>query len=215
VFTGIVEERGEVCDLVRLRDSALLTIRGPLVTGDARPGDSIAVNGCCLTVVEVGDDGRFTADVMAETLARTTLGEARPGEAVNLERSVPVNGRLGGHIVQGHVDGSGRVLSRQSTDRWDLVEIGLPVELARYVAEKGSIAVDGVSLTVVDVRDGAEPAFTVALIPTTLKLTTLGLRTPGDDVNLEVDVLAKYLSRLVTADAADRDESPSAEGVRA
>ncbi|MEQ7122905.1 riboflavin synthase [Actinopolymorpha sp. B11F2] len=197
MFTGIVEERGEVCDLVRLQDSAQVTIRGPLVTGDVRPGDSIAVNGCCLTVIAVGADGEFTADVMAESLSRTTLGSARPGDAVNLERSVPVDGRLGGHIVQGHVDGSGRVLSRQSTARWDLVEIGLPVELARYVAEKGSIAVDGVSLTVVGVRDGADPAFTVALIPTTLKLTTLGLRTPGDDVNLEVDVLAKYLSRLV------------------
>ncbi|MEQ7008621.1 riboflavin synthase [Actinopolymorpha sp. B17G11] len=203
MFTGIVEERGEVCDLVRLQDSAQVTIRGPLVTGDVRPGDSIAVNGCCLTVIAVGadgaggKDGEFTADVMAESLSRTTLGSARPGDAVNLERSVPVDGRLGGHIVQGHVDGTGRVLSRQSTARWDLVEIGLPVELARYVAEKGSIAVDGVSLTVVGIRDGAEPAFTVALIPTTLKLTTLGLRTPGDDVNLEVDVLAKYLSRLV------------------
>ncbi|MEQ4209584.1 riboflavin synthase [Actinopolymorpha sp. B9G3] len=203
MFTGIVEERGEVCDLVRLQDSAQVTIRGPLVTGDVRPGDSIAVNGCCLTVIAVGadgaggNDGEFTADVMAESLSRTTLGSARPGDAVNLERSVPVDGRLGGHIVQGHVDGTGRVLSRQSTARWDLVEIGLPVELARYVAEKGSIAVDGVSLTVVGIRDGAEPAFTVALIPTTLKLTTLGLRTPGDDVNLEVDVLAKYLSRLV------------------
>jgi riboflavin synthase len=197
VFTGIVEERGEVCDLVRLQDSAQVTIRGPLVTGDIRPGDSIAVNGCCLTVVAVGADGEFTADVMAESLSRTTLGSARRGEVVNLERSVPVDGRLGGHIVQGHIDGTGRVLSRESTERWDLVEIGLPAELARYVAEKGSIAVDGVSLTVVSVRDGTDAAFSVALIPTTLKLTTLGLRRPGDDVNLEVDVLAKYLSRLV------------------
>jgi riboflavin synthase len=214
VFTGIVEERGEVDDLVRLQDSARLTIRGPLVCGDARPGDSIAVNGCCLTVVEVGDDGRFTADVMAETLARTALGSARPGDAVNLERSVPVDGRLGGHIVQGHIDGTGRILSRESTPRWDLVEIGLPADLARYVAEKGSVAVDGVSLTVVGVRDGAEAVFTVALIPTTLRLTTLGLRTPGDLVNLEVDILAKYLSRLVTA-GAGRVESLSPEGVRA
>jgi riboflavin synthase len=197
VFTGIVEERGEVCDLVRLQDSAQVTIRGPLVTGDIRPGESIAVNGCCLTVVAVGADGEFTADVMAESLSRTTLGSARRGEVVNLERSVPVDGRLGGHIVQGHIDGTGRVLSRESTERWDLVEIGLPAELARYVAEKGSIAVDGVSLTVVSVRDGTDAAFSVALIPTTLKLTTLGLRRPGDDVNLEVDVLAKYLSRLV------------------
>ncbi len=197
MFTGIVEERGEVVGLDRLGDSARLTVRGPLVVTDAAHGASIAVDGCCLTVVDVSTDGgTFTADVMAETLARTTLGTVHAGQPVNLERPVRVDGRLGGHIVQGHIDGTGRILSRNPTPRWDLVEIALPAELARYVAAKGSIAVDGVSLTVVAVRDGAEPAFTVALIPTTLALTTLGPKAPGDEVNLEVDILAKYTERL-------------------
>ncbi|GAA5001672.1 riboflavin synthase [Actinopolymorpha pittospori] len=203
MFTGIVEERGEVVDLERLGDSAQLTVRGPLVASDARRGDSIAVNGCCLTVIGLAaEDGLFTADVMAETLSRTALGAVTPGQLVNLERSVPATGRLGGHIVQGHVDGTGRVLRRDSTPQWDLVEFALPATLARYVAEKGSIAVDGVSLTVVDVRDLPEPAFTVALIPTTLDGTTLGHKRVGDEVNLEVDVIAKYLERLGTAASA-------------
>ncbi|MGW5363959.1 riboflavin synthase [Actinopolymorpha pittospori] len=203
MFTGIVEERGEVVDLERLGDSAQLTVRGPLVASDARRGDSIAVNGCCLTVIGLAvEDGLFTADVMAETLSRTALGAVTPGQLVNLERSVPATGRLGGHIVQGHVDGTGRVLRRESTPQWDLVEFALPATLARYVAEKGSIAVDGVSLTVVDVRDLPEPAFTVALIPTTLDDTTLGRKRVGDEVNLEVDVIAKYLERLGTAASA-------------
>ncbi|WP_020573751.1 riboflavin synthase [Actinopolymorpha alba] len=197
MFTGIVEERGEVIDLERLKDSARLTARGSRVTTDARPGDSIAVDGCCLTVVEVApDQGRFTVDVMAESLARTTIGSLRPGVSVNLERAVRADGRLGGHIVQGHIDGTGRILSRQSTPHWDLVEIAVPAGLSKYVAEKGSIAVDGVSLTVAAVQDEPEPVFTVALIPTTLRLTTLGLKVPGDLVNLEVDVIAKYVERL-------------------
>ena len=145
MFTGIVEERGEVVRLERLQDAARLTVRGRLVTADVRPGDSLAVDGCCLTVVEVAaDDGEFTADVMAETLARTTIGAVQPGQAVNLERAVRADGRLGGHIVQGHIDGTGRILSRETTPRWDLVEIAVPPDLARYVAEKGSVAVDGV-----------------------------------------------------------------------
>jgi riboflavin synthase len=213
VFTGIVEERGEVVDLERLGDSAQLTVRGPLVASDARRGDSIAVNGCCLTVIGLtAEDGLFTADVMAETLSRTALGSVTPGQLVNLERSVPATGRLGGHIVQGHVDGTGRVLGRESTPQWDLLEFALPATLARYVAEKGSIAVDGVSLTVVSVRDLPEPAFTVALIPTTLDETTLGRKSVGDEVNLEVDVIAKYLERLGTAAplaAAPREGAPA------
>jgi riboflavin synthase len=197
VFTGIVEERGGVISLESTGDSAILAVRGPLVTQGLCAHESVAVNGCCLTVVEVrADEGVFTADVMAETLARTTVGTLRAGQAVNLERPVPVGGRLGGHLVQGHVDGTGAVLRRESTPRWDLLDVALSEDLARYVAEKGSIAVDGVSLTVVGVRDDPSPAFSVALIPTTLALTTLGLVGPGDRVNLEVDVVAKYIERL-------------------
>jgi riboflavin synthase len=192
VFTGIVEERGEVVAVQDLPDAARVTIAGPLVTSDARLGDSISVNGVCLTVVEVAD-GAFTADVMRETLVRSSLDKIAPGEPVNLERAAEVGKRFGGHIVQGHVDGTGVVLSRESTPHWDLVRIGLPPHLARYLVEKGSITVDGVSLTVVDVTDDA---FTVSLIPETLRATTLGVRTTGDRVNLEVDVVAKYVERL-------------------
>jgi riboflavin synthase len=192
VFTGIVEERGEVVAVQDLPDAARVTIAGPLVTSDARLGDSISVNGVCLTVVEVAD-GAFTADVMRETLVRSSLDKIAPGEPVNLERAAEVGKRFGGHIVQGHVDGTGVVLSRESTPHWDLVRIGLPGHLARYLVEKGSITVDGVSLTVVDVSDDA---FTVSLIPETLRATTLGVRATGDRVNLEVDVVAKYVERL-------------------
>jgi riboflavin synthase len=198
VFTGIVEERGEVVSLERLDDSARLAVKGPLAAEDVRTGDSLAVDGCCLTVVEASHrTGRVVFDVMAESLARTTLGSRQPGDPVNLERSVRADGRLGGHLVQGHVDGVGRVLSRESTPRWDLLRIGLAADLVPYVAEKGSVAVDGVSLTVVGVWDDPDPAFTVALIPTTLALTTLGLRHVGSEVNLEVDVVAKYVRRLL------------------
>ena len=192
MFTGIVEERGEVVAVQDLPDAARVTIAGPLVTSDARLGDSISVNGVCLTVVEVAD-GAFTADVMRETLVRSSLDKIAPGEPVNLERAAEVGKRFGGHIVQGHVDGTGVVLSRESTPHWDLVRVGLPQNLARYLVEKGSITVDGVSLTVVDVSDDA---FTVSLIPETLRATTLGVRTTGDRVNLEVDVVAKYVERL-------------------
>jgi riboflavin synthase len=194
VFTGIIEELGEVTAVERTGDSARLRLRGPLVTEGAAHGDSIAVNGVCLTVVDSGD-GEFTADVMAETLDRSGLGALVPGSRVNLERPMALGGRLGGHLVQGHVDGTGTVLERTPGDRWEIVAISLPAHLARYVVEKGSITVDGVSLTVVE---AADDRFTVSLIPTTLALTTLGLKRPGDPVNLEVDVLAKYVERLLT-----------------
>ncbi|WP_447003148.1 riboflavin synthase [Saccharothrix isguenensis] len=205
MFTGIVEELGEVVAVADLPDAARVTIAGPLVTSDAKHGDSIAVNGVCLTVVDVAD-GVFTADVMRETLTRSSLAKVAEGEQVNLERAAAVGQRLGGHIVQGHVDGTGVVLAREKAEHWEIVHIGLPPNLARYVVEKGSITVDGVSLTVVSVSDaggaGNETTarsgheFSVSLIPTTLELTTLGRRLPGDHVNLEVDVLAKYVERL-------------------
>jgi riboflavin synthase len=192
VFTGIVEELGHVVATEDLPDAARIRIAGPIVTSDAKHGDSIAVNGVCLTVVEVGNDS-FTADVMRETLLRSSLAKVAEGDRVNLERAAAVGQRLGGHIVQGHVDGTGTILAREKAEHWEIVHIGLPPALARYVVEKGSITVDGVSLTVVTV---SEDEFTVSLIPTTLELTTLGRRSPGDVVNLEVDVLAKYVERL-------------------
>jgi riboflavin synthase len=194
MFTGIVEELGEVAAIEGGEDSARLTVRGPLVTGDATRGASIAVNGVCLTVVSHGD-GEFTVDVMAETLRRSSLGALRPGARVNLERAMASGGRFGGHVVQGHVDGTAQVLDRTPGDRWELVRFSLPEDLSRYVVEKGSITLDGVSLTVAAVDDSS---FTVSLIPTTLDLTTLGHKGVGDPVNLEVDVLAKYVERLLT-----------------
>ncbi|WP_329480582.1 riboflavin synthase [Kribbella sp. NBC_01510] len=197
MFTGIVEELGTVEALDLLEgDAARLTIRGPLVTEDAGHGDSIAVNGCCLTVVETGD-GTFTADVMRETLQRTSLGQAAKGSRVNLERAVSAHARLGGHIVQGHVDGVGTIASRTPSEHWEDVRIAAPANILKYVAEKGSIAIDGVSLTVTDVDD-ATGTFGVSLIPTTLELTVLGSNQVGDTVNLEVDVIAKYVERLLT-----------------
>lgn len=195
MFTGIVEELGEVREITELSDAARLTVAGPIVTADAKHGDSIAVNGVCLTVVRV-QDGAFVADVMLETLRRSSLGALRPGDRVNLERAAELGHRLGGHLVQGHVDGTGLVLDRALAQHWELVRISLPAELARYVVHKGSIAVDGVSLTVIEAGDRD---FTVGLIPTTLALTTLGLRAAGDTVNLEVDVVAKYVERLAAA----------------
>ncbi|MDT0442748.1 riboflavin synthase [Streptomyces johnsoniae] len=193
MFTGIIEELGEIVTIERTGDSARLRLRGAVVTEDAGHGDSIAVNGVCLTVVETGE-GEFTADVMAETLHRSNLALLGPGDRVNLERPTPVGGRLGGHIVQGHVDGTATVLGRAPGDHWESVTFSLSEALSRYVVEKGSITVDGVSLTVVE---AAEDRFSVGLIPTTLDLTTLGFRQPGDMVNLEVDVLAKYVERLL------------------
>jgi riboflavin synthase len=197
MFTGIVEELGEVVALDHGADSARLTLRGPLVTSDAVHGASIAVNGVCLTVVEQqGAD--FTVDVMAETLRRSALAGLEVGSPVNLERAMRADGRFGGHVVQGHVDGTGHVVSREPGDRWEVVTISLPRDLAPYVVEKGSVTVDGVSLTV-SALDDAAGTFSVSLIPTTLELTTLGTRAVGDAVNLEVDVLAKYVERLLAA----------------
>lgn len=198
MFTGIVEELGEITGRDVLADAARLTIRGPVVTGDAGHGDSIAVNGVCLTVAELLTDGQFTADVMAESLNRSNLGELRVGSRVNLERAAAVNSRLGGHIVQGHVDGTGQVVSRTPSEHWEVVRIEVPDTVARYIVEKGSITVDGISLTVSAL--GGEPRdwFEVSLIPTTRELTTLGTAPVGTQVNLEVDVIAKYVERLLT-----------------
>jgi riboflavin synthase len=200
VFTGIIEELGEVAELTARGDSAVLTVRADVVGVDARHGSSIAVNGVCLTVVgQRPSDGDgpgqlIDFDVMTETLNRSVLGALRSGEQVNLERAVRVDGRLDGHVVQGHVDGTGTVVSRTPGDRWESVRFALPVELARFVAEKGSIAVDGISLTVTAV---GPDWFEVGLIPETLRMTTLGRKNPGDGVNLETDVLAKYTDRLL------------------
>ncbi|MDF5756833.1 riboflavin synthase [Spongiactinospora sp. TRM90649] len=195
MFTGIIEELGEVVAVETRGEAARLAVRGPVVTGDAVHGASIAVNGVCLTVAGLDGDV-FTADVMRETLRRSTLGGLTGGSRVNLERAVRADARLGGHIVQGHVDGTGVVLSREPGEHWHDVRVSLPDDIARYVVEKGSIAVDGVSLTVAALGPGE---FAVALIPTTLDLTTLGLREPGDPVNLEVDVIAKYVESLTVA----------------
>jgi riboflavin synthase len=194
VFTGIVEAIGEVLAVQAAGDSAVLAVRADAFCGELRHGASVAVNGVCLTVV--GSDppsGRVDFDVMGETLKRSSLGELRGGDQVNLERAVRADGRLDGHVVQGHVDGTGVVVSRTPAEHWHTVRFGLPAELAPLVAEKGAIAVDGVSLTVTDV--GAD-WFEVGLIPETLRATTLGVREPGDRVNIEVDVLAKYVARL-------------------
>ncbi len=193
MFTGVVEELGRVAGTEDLGDAARFVVHGPLVTSDAAHGDSIAVNGVCLTVVEVLGDGSFTADVMNETLLRSSLGTLVAGNPVNLERAVALSSRMGGHLVQGHVDETGEVLSRAPSQHWELVRISLPDSIARYVVEKGSITVDGVSLTVAALDDSS---FTISLIPTTLELTTLGAAQVGTPVNLEVDVIAKYVERL-------------------
>lgn len=203
MFTGIVEELGEVVEVTPLPDDALrLRVAGPLVTSDAIPGASIAVNGVCLTVTSL-EDGTFAADVMRETLERSSLRGVAPGQRVNLERPVTLAARLGGHLVQGHVDGVGTVLGREPSEHWEVVRIGLPEHLWRYVVEKGSIAVDGVSLTVAGVGGGpGERWFSVSLIPTTLDATTLGRCEVGEPVNLEADVIAKYVERLLESGEA-------------
>ena len=216
MFTGIVEELGRVVRLETAEDCARLTVEAPTVTQDASLGDSISVNGCCLTVAAM-HGSTFTADLMAETLTRTTLGSQAPGDPVNLERALRATDRLGGHIVQGHVDATAEVLDRSHGEHWDLLRVGLPQEIARYVAVKGSVALDGVSLTVVDVEDaqhdapdasptpGAGASLSVGLIPETLRRTTLGTRRPGERVNLEVDVMAKYAERLLGARLSKED----------
>jgi riboflavin synthase len=194
MFTGIVEELGEVTSLIDGGgDSAVIAVRGPLVTSDARHGDSISVNGVCLTVID-NENGVFTADVMGETLRRSSLGALRVGSQVNLERAALAGSRLGGHLVQGHVDGVGSVISREPADEWEVLRFALPKALQKYVVEKGSITVDGVSLTVMAVDD---ESFSVGLIPTTLKMTVLGSKAIGDPVNLEVDVIAKYVEKML------------------
>jgi riboflavin synthase len=197
MFTGIVEELGVVATLTDLGDSVRLSVQGPAVVDGAAAGDSIAVNGVCLTVVESTADG-FSADVMRETLDRSCLGALAPGDPVNLERPMRLDGRLGGHLVQGHVDGTGTIVSRAASEHWEVVRISLPADLARYVVHKGSVTVDGVSLTVASLDD---TSFTVSLIPTTLARTTLGTKQAGDPVNLEVDVVAKYVERLLANDS--------------
>lgn len=220
MFTGIVEELGRVVRLETVEDCARLTIEAPTVTQDASLGDSISVNGCCLTVAAMHGSA-FTADLMAETLTRTTLGSQVPGDPVNLERALRATDRLGGHIVQGHVDTTAEVLGRHHDEHWDLLRIGLPREIAHYIAVKGSVALDGVSLTVIDVDDvnearhdaapdvsptpGAGASLSVGLIPETLRRTTLGTRRPGERVNLEVDVMAKYAERLLGARLSEEE----------
>jgi len=211
MFTGIVEELGETVAVDDLGDAAQLTVRGPQVTQDVANGDSIAVNGVCLTVASTSGD-TFTADVMRETLNRSSLGALAPGTPVNLERSVRLADRLGGHLVQGHVDGTGTIISRTPSEHWDVVRIGLPPgppDLARYVVEKGSVAVDGISLTIVSV---SATWFEVSLIPETLKRTTLGAKQPGETVNLEVDVMAKYVEKLLNAQGPA--VNPAADGAQ-
>jgi len=216
MFTGIVEELGRVVRLETVEDSARLTVEAPTVTQDVSLGDSVSVNGCCLTVAAV-HGSTFTADLMAETLTRTTLCSQAPGDPVNLERALRASDRLGGHIVQGHVDATAEVLDHHRGEHWDLLRISLPQEIARYVAVKGSVALDGVSLTVVDVVDapstldvapvpGAGASLSVGLIPETLRRTTLGTRRPGERVNLEVDVLAKYAERLLGARLSQEEQ---------
>jgi riboflavin synthase len=195
MFTGIVEELGTVAGIEDQGDALRLTVRATTALEDASLGDSIAVNGCCLTIAATDGD-TWTADVMQETLDMTSLAGVAPGDRVNLERAVTADKRLGGHIVQGHVDGVGIVVRRQPSEHWEVVEVSLPADLARYVVPKGSITVDGVSLTVVDV--GPE-SFTVSLIPETLARTTLGTRGPGDRVNLETDVIARHVEKLMSA----------------
>ena len=220
MFTGIVEELGRVVRLETVEDSARLTVEAPTVTQDVSLGDSVSVNGCCLTVAAVHSN-TFTADLMAETLTRTTLGSQAPGDPVNLERALRATDRLGGHIVQGHVDATAEVLGRHHGEHWDLLRIGLPREIAHYIAVKGSVALDGVSLTVIDVDDvnearhdaapdvsptpGAGASLSVGLIPETLRRTTLGTRRPGERVNLEVDVMAKYAERLLGARLSEEE----------
>ena len=195
MFTGIVEELGTVAAVEDQGDAIRLTVRARTVLDDVHLGDSISVNGCCLTVVSAAGE-LWTADVMQETLDKTSLRDVRPGDRVNLERAVTADKRLGGHIVQGHVDAVGSILTRSPSEHWEVVEVAMPETLGRYLVDKGSITVDGVSLTVVE---AGPTSFTVSLIPETLARTTLGTKQPGDLVNLEVDVIAKHVEKLIHA----------------
>jgi riboflavin synthase len=199
MFTGIIEELGEIVAWTPTEDAARITVKAPIAVSDAKHGDSISVSGVCLTVVDQGDDW-FTADVMAESIARSTLGGLTPGARVNLERAARVGDRIGGHIVQGHIDGTSQLLSITDGSAWRVVRFTLDPEHASLVARKGSIAIDGVSLTVSAVGDDW---FEVSLIPETLEATTLGGLTPGDSVNIETDILARQVQRLLFMGAED------------
>lgn len=195
MFTGIIEELGRVVSIEDQPDAKRITIEGPIVTSDVHRGDSIAVNGTCLTAVEI-EPGQFTADVMHETLRLTSLGAAKVGDVVNLERAMNAATRFGGHVVQGHVDGLGHIVSREPSDNWEWVRVSIPAELTKYVVLKGSITIDGVSLTVNEIEGNVVG---LSLIPETLRLTTLGAKTVGDPVNIEADIMAKHIERLLEA----------------
>lgn len=209
MFTGIVEEIGEVTAVAPSGDGVRLTVRAPKAVSDAAHGDSISVSGVCLTVIDQGPDW-FTADVMQQTLEMSTLDGVAEGRPVNLERATAAHGRLGGHIVQGHIDGTGELLEVRPGEQWRVLRISLPDALAPLVVDKGSIAVDGVSLTVsaVSAPDAPSAWFEVSLIPETLAATTLGARSPGERVNLETDILARHVQRLL----AFAPHDPTTEG---
>ncbi|WP_334170559.1 riboflavin synthase [Sinomonas sp.] len=205
MFTGIIAERGTVVAVDSTGESAVITLSAPTLAADLPLGGSIAVDGCCLTATR-NDGHTFTVDVMGESLARTTIGGLEAGDTVNLERCVPAGGRLDGHVVQGHVDGVGVLAEREPLENWHRLRFSVPEALAPYIAEKGSIAVDGVSLTVTGVSPAGdeEQWFEVGLIPATLAETGLGSKPVGAAVNLEVDVLAKYTARLLSFGSRDR-----------
>jgi riboflavin synthase len=209
MFTGIIEELGEVVAWDTTSDAARVTVKAPLAVSDAKHGDSISVSGVCLTVIDQGDDW-FTADVMAETIAMSTLANLRPGTRVNLERAAKVGDRIGGHIVQGHIDGTSAILNIEEGSAWRVVRFALSSELAPLVARKGSIAIDGISLTVSAVGDRW---FEVSLIPETLEVTTLGAKVVGDEVNLETDILARQVQRMLGSAAEETDAASSRQSI--
>jgi riboflavin synthase len=196
MFTGLVAELGEVTAITKGETSSVLTLRAPLLTPELSIGDSIAVNGTCLTATSLTSDS-FTADVMVQTLSLTSLGKLEVGSQVNLELAAQMDMRMGGHIVQGHVDGIATVISRTPGEKWEQFIIEVPVDLSRYIVNQGSICVDGVSLTVGEIND-ANNQVTLWLIPETLAKTNLSRKQPGDIVNIEVDILAKYVERLIS-----------------
>lgn len=215
MFTGLIEEIGEIVAVDPVGDSLRLTVRGPVVTADAAHGDSIQVSGVCLTVVELGggDAGTFAADVMAQSIRMSTLGSLRPGDRVNLERAARVDSRLGGHIVQGHVDGTAELLSVVEHENWRTLRFSLAPELAPLLVDKGSVTLSGVSLTVSAIAEAADPQpwFEISLIPETLVATTLGALAPGHRVNVETDILARHVARMLQFGPTGRPESEAAE----
>ncbi|MFM1779033.1 MAG: hypothetical protein RIS51_178 [Actinomycetota bacterium] len=195
MFTGIIEELGKITNIEQQKDAARFTIQGKIIVSDLHRGDSISVSGTCLTAIEITEDS-FTADVMHETLRLSSLGTAKVGDVVNLERAMTAATRFGGHVVLGHVDGVGEFVSREKSENWDWVRISVPQELMKYVVLKGSITFDGISLTVNEINGNV---IGLSLIPETLRVTTLGYKNPGDQVNIEVDVMAKHIERLLEA----------------